>query len=433
MSNSVLIIGAGVEKTEGLNMPLANELIPELVKFTENQGKQISECLRGKLPNMRFSFRSLIKDGIESILYSDVDGNDKLAKKLKELSINRETLRIKLLYNISTKLSNIKRGNYIDEETIEIIRELFTEEELIDITDNNLLDLKYFTFTDAFKKMLVRLLEESIGLKTKSNDSNDEMLYNLLINEFLDFEKLLVDTFIGFYTKKKSDIKKYIYISWILWSYLSWKELTIDININEIPFYSKIPKKWNVITFNYTSFLKKCHENSIYFHGSCDEYIRLDNRNTLPIEQSQFKDIDDILDFLEQNINFDFEKEIYFIPSIIPPLKLKPVISTQFLDKWYKGKTIINKSDRIIIVGYSFSSADEHINDILRENKNKQVIIVNPSFKRIIPSIENIYRVNEYNFTEFNLSGKRALKADNIIIIDAYANEIYLSELELIG
>lgn len=46
MGNTVLIVGAGVEKTKGLNMPLANELITELIKFTENQGKQVSECLR---------------------------------------------------------------------------------------------------------------------------------------------------------------------------------------------------------------------------------------------------------------------------------------------------------------------------------------------------------------------------------------------------
>ncbi|KHO61995.1 hypothetical protein THYS13_00250 [Thermoanaerobacter sp. YS13] len=257
MGNTVLIVGAGVEKTKGLNMPLANELITELIKFTENQGKQVSECLRKKLPNVRFSFRSLVKEDMDSILHSEPEKNDKLTKRLENLKNSGETLRIKLLYKILTQLSSIKKGNYIDEETINIIKDLFTEEDIIDLTDNNLLDLKYFTFSDAFRKILIRLLEESIGLKPKSNESTDEALYNLLMEEFLDFEKLLVNTFIGFYTKKKSDIKKYIYISWILWSYFVWRELTTKIDIGEIPFYSTIPDEWAVITFNYTSFLSK--------------------------------------------------------------------------------------------------------------------------------------------------------------------------------
>lgn len=160
-----------------------------------------------KLPNVRFSFRSLVKEGMDSILHSEPEKNDKLTKRLENLKNSGETLRIKLLYKILTQLSSIKKGNYIDEETINIIKDLFTEEDIIDLTDNNLLDLKYFTFSDAFRKILIRLLEESIGLKPKSNESTDEALYNLLMEEFLDFEKLLVNTFIGFYTKRSPILK----------------------------------------------------------------------------------------------------------------------------------------------------------------------------------------------------------------------------------
>lgn len=221
----VVIIGAGVDKSQGLDMPLANELITDLVKFTENDGKLISEIVKKQLPNMRFSFKNFVKSGIDGILERDNEEDTiKLVRKVENLNSRFETNRIKLFMAISGKLDSIKRGNFIDDKTIEIIKEIFGEEELPDITENNLLDLHFFTFTDLFKKVIGRLLEESIGLKNRSSEAGDIELYNLLLNEYLDFEKLLVDTFIGFYTKKSSDIKKYIYISWMLWAYLCWKE-----------------------------------------------------------------------------------------------------------------------------------------------------------------------------------------------------------------
>lgn len=425
----VVVIGAGVDKSEGINMPLANQLIIELVKFTENEGKLISEAVKKQVPGMRFSFKSFVKTGIDSILESDTqEYTAKLVEKVDVLSKKYDTDRIKLFMAISSKLNNIKSGNFIDDDTIDIIKNIFSEEELPDITENSLLDLKFFTFTDLFKKVIGRLLEESIGLKQRSEEDGDNELYNLLLNEYLDFEKLLVDTFIGFYTKKKSDIKKYIYISWMLWAYLCWKEKRISASLDELPVYSCIPQDWSIITFNYTSFARKCNPNALYFHGSLNEYIRLDNRNILPISLGSLKTTDDIKSFLE-GINHDIDKEIYFIPSIIPPLKLKPVISTNFLERWYKGKMLIEESDELIVVGYSFASADEHINDILRQYKSKKVTIINPAYKKLIPMLRNIYRVMEDDFTETTIQGKKALVLDDITIIGANADEIDFTKL----
>lgn len=429
MGNKVIIIGAGVDKSNGINMPLANQLIIELVKFTENEGKLISEAVKKQLPNMRFSFKSFVKNGIDNILERDTqEETTKLVEKVNTLSENYNTDRIKLFMAISSKLKDIKVGNFIDDDTIEIIKNIFNEDELPDITENSLLDLKFFTFTDLFKKVIGRLLEESIGLKQRSDEAGDIELYNLLLNEFLDFEKLLVDTFIGFYTKKNSDIKKYIYISWMLWAYLCWKEKRISASLDELPVYSCIPQEWNIITFNYTSFSRICNPNALYFHGALNEYIRLDNRNVVGIDLNNLNTTDDIKNFLE-GLNQNMDKEIYYIPSIIPPLKLKPVISTKFLETWHKGKELIENAGELIVVGYSFASADEHINDILRQYKNKKVTIINPAYKKLIPMLKNIYRVREDDFTETIIQGKSSLVLDDITIIGAKADEIELEKL----
>ncbi len=39
--NKVLVIGDGVDKTQGIDMPLAAQLLPELAKFAEEDGKEI--------------------------------------------------------------------------------------------------------------------------------------------------------------------------------------------------------------------------------------------------------------------------------------------------------------------------------------------------------------------------------------------------------
>ena len=52
----------------------------------------------------------------------------------------------------------------------------------------------------------------------------------------------------------------------------------------------------------------------------------------------------------------------------------------------------IEAADKIIIVGYSFAFADEHFNDMLRQNaRDKKVIIVNPAFRSIIPHLTPIF------------------------------------------
>ena len=55
-NKTVLIIGAGVDKTEGINMPLAMQLVPEIARFAEEDGKEIENTIRSFLPGLRFSF-----------------------------------------------------------------------------------------------------------------------------------------------------------------------------------------------------------------------------------------------------------------------------------------------------------------------------------------------------------------------------------------
>ena len=54
---TVVILGAGVDATDGIGMPLTNEIIPQINEFINTEeGKNIYNVFRSRLPNLRFHF-----------------------------------------------------------------------------------------------------------------------------------------------------------------------------------------------------------------------------------------------------------------------------------------------------------------------------------------------------------------------------------------
>jgi hypothetical protein len=241
----------------------------------------------------------------------------------------------------------------------------------------------------------------------------------------MDFENLLLKHFIGFYNESETDIKKYLYISWTLWAFLVYKEQQVN---DPIPFYSKIFKADNVITFNYTSLAHRTFKEVSYFHGDLRKYIRIDNRNQIVIDD--YENID-IVQFLGETVkqNIDFENKTFVIPSIIPPLKLKPVLSNEYIDIWYHSVETIRKASNIIVVGYSFNYSDEHFNDLIRKNKDKNVCIIDPYPENIIKNLERIFSYRKTDYTNSTIQKKKAYQAEKLIVIEAYASEIDIDKI----
>lgn len=430
MKNKIIIIGAGVDKTKGIEMPLANELITELIKFSENEGKIISDLIKRQIQNFRFTFKHFLNKEVDIILNSEWKTDDEnLYNLIKDIDKVQGTERTRLFLHMLKKLNNIKRENYIDDDVIKDLNEFFNDKLHYEISDEWVIDLRQIGFSDGFKQFFKLILQESINLKKRSGLEGDEELYNLILSHYFDFESILVESFIGFYTQKSADIKKYLYISWMLWAYFCYKETLIEFSDDNIPFYSKIPKNWNMITFNYTSFAARINKNTLYFHGSLKEYIRLDNRNIINTNYLNFKDIQSIKLFLEHNIKQNFEEKIFFIPSIIPPLKIKPVIATKFLEVWSKSRYLIKNSEEIVIVGYSFAAADEHINDILREFKHKKITIIGPYIEKLMGILENIYSKGPKYYSSISIQDKEAFICDNVTLIKSYADEINYNKI----
>jgi len=432
-SEKVFVFGAGVDKKLGL--PLANQIIPELFHFASNEGSTISKLLRSKDKlKTNFSFKTFINSTVRQFINNNQFQSQDIVNAVKNLKDEngKYTPRIRFFIKLDEHLGKIHQGNLIDDEFEQILKELPGNKIDYFDDDEGILSTLHFDFSDPIKLILKQLFNEAISRDDLFLNKPDKKLYDVIVKQFFNFEKLLSESFVGFYTGKETDIKRYMYVAWMLWSYMLFKEISVKGLSDSV--YERLDKDAKFITFNYTDFISN-HiqtENRIHFHGYNRSYIRLKNREFITPEDDNalknihsLKDIYDLIKRLPIGLNQD-----RFIPGIIPPVEIKPLISISFLKLWHKAMDWIQAADKIVIVGYSFAFADEHFNDMLRQSaRNKKIIIVNPSFKTIISHLTPIFNCYENNFIETEIQDKAVLKYENLMIINACAEEIDLNSI----
>ena len=179
--------------------------------------------------------------------------------------------------------------------------------------------------------------------------------------------------------------------------------------------------------------LGKAH--TVYFHGGLSEYVRMDTRDLV--------DIENILkcepaEFIASDIapNLDVSDEVcenqkHVIPALVPPLRLKPILSHKYIELWHKASQWVHNAQKIVIVGYSFNNADEHFNDIIRVHKDKKFDIIGPQVHTgaFLKRIEKVFGVPTSNLTICHVQDKPCKKAANIRLIACKADEINFQEL----
>lgn len=425
---TTIIIGAGVDKSEGLNLPLATELIPQISKFLKDDpvGIEVEAAIRGSLKGLRFSYETFIKQAIEKMasgFHTEIATiKAGIVSELQSGQLTDSQNKVgNLVFKLLDKIEGLKNNAKLDEETAEMIRSFIPG---IAIEDENLVELEKLTFSGTFNLVMQHVFKQSL------EDPNHPIL-KLVYKNFMDLENLMMKYFFGFYTNQDSDIRNYLYVAWTLWAYLKHKESEVNLEPNRYPFYSAIPVDWNIITFNYTKFGRTVNPNTVYFHGSLQRFIRLDNRTLLDIDNYENLNLAQfIIEKVRPNLHFDSKHKKFVIPDIIPPIKLKPVLSNQYIDIWYKGKKMIDESSTLIIAGYSFNYADEHFNDIIRKNREKRILIIDPNIDFIINNLKPITNAGPEDYSENSVQEKPSKQSGNLTLIKARANEISLSALQ---
>lgn len=434
---NLIITGAGVDKALGL--PLANGLVSELANFTENEGVELHNVLKEKLPYLRFSFNKFVENAVEIFLEKQLSSPSLLTNELEQIKEKHSNVKseyLEILIEITKRLDKIKEANTLPEDIQTKLEQIIRQEENIPIdADSSLMDIRGLSLSNAPKKVIDIILKKTIRQPDAISEP-DRDLYNYLTNRIFNFEKLLVDEFIGFYITDKSRIKKYIYISWILWAYLRFKSFHTDILKRiDTSFYRTIKQANNgnfyFLTFNYTNFWNEIGVKPIYFHGSCDSYMRFDTRDFFENDDNikNAKDIRSIRTLIE-NLEFDFAKKKYFLPSIIPPLVFKPILSVEYLEKWHKSTELIGNAETILIIGYSFNYADEHFNDVIRKRTHgKKIIIVNPDID-VKNQFCRIKKLSEDGFSKNTQQGFDCYLSENIIFVKAKAEDFTYEKMQ---
>lgn len=438
MTKHLLITGAGVDRTPGIDFPLACTLLPEVAQFIQNEGKEIDEVLRRLLPNLRFSFNTLVARAVDDIATRSAPEQramiQRVQEAIKDLPPEKETVKKHgdLLVRLFNKLAVIAKEGELDDETRQLIREVFPvdADELMD--SDSILDIHKLSLSDTFKTVLKRTLR--LGLTSQRHE-----VAMALGADMLNIEQLLIEKFLGFYNDKPAEIKNYIYIAWVLWSFLVLKQqkvIAADV-WNDLPFYGSIPKECHAITLNYTSFLadRLGRDRVIYFHGGLAEYVSMATRELIAIE-----DINEIkpaafLSALAENLNFDGDDVTthkHVIPALVPPLRLKPILSHRYIEEWHRASTWVKQAEKIAVVGYSFNNADEHFNDILRQQMHgKELYVVGPGVLRpeFLKRMERVCSIPLANLVACKVQNLPAKKANHTWLIQANADQVDIGKL----
>ena len=375
-ARTVVVLGAGVDTAAGFPNPCS--LVPKITEWLEtDEGKAVDAALRKLLKGLRFSYAKFVDNAIERLAHDlDRERETICSRVTQELEQNDhldegQRKMGQLIVRLFHKITEVKDGAAIDEETEELIREVTG----IDPTEETIIDFSHVNYTKTFEDIVKYILQTSL------HDTENPILRHVYTN-LLDIGQLLAQHFYGFFTNKPSEIKTYLYIAWTLWAYLVHEEQTVvsDTGIEDsLPIYGQLNGKEQVqvITFNYTTLAANASPSTIYFNGNLTDYVDIENKNDLQVDDIHGIDLVRFFqDRLSEELSLEGDRLAIPIPSFMPPLKLKPVISGKYVTTWYRTAEALTHAQRILILGHSLHGGDAFFNDMLRANRKAEIIII---------------------------------------------------------
>lgn len=426
-ARTVVVLGAGVDTAAGFSNPCS--LVPKITEWLEtDEGKAVDAALRKLLKGLRFSYAKFVDNAIERLAHDldrereticsrvtrELEQNDRLDEGQRKMGL--------LIVRLFHKITEVKDGAAIDEETEELIREVTG----IDPTEETIIDFSHVNYTKTFEDIVKYILQTSL------HDTENPILRHVYTN-LLDIGQLLAQHFYGFFTNKPSEIKTYLYIAWTLWAYLVHEEQTVvsDTGIEDsLPIYGHLNGKEQVqvITFNYTTLAANASPSTIYFNGNLTDYVDIENKNDLQVDDIHGIDLVRFFqDRLSEELSLEGDRLAIPIPSFMPPLKLKPVISGKYVTTWYRTAEALAHAERILILGHSLHGGDAFFNDMLRANRHAEIIVVGRDLAAACSDVCLTLQLSPTRYTQITVQGHPARKYDNrvtVIVTDLHALDL---------
>lgn len=428
-ARTVVVLGAGVDTAAGFSNPCS--LVPKITEWLEtDEGKAVDAALRKLLKGLRFSYAKFVDNAIERLAHDlDRERETICSRVTQELEQNDhldegQRKMGQLIVRLFHKITEVKDGAAIDEETEELIREVTG----IDPTEETIIDFSRVNYTKTFEDIVKYILQTSL------HDTENPILRHVYTN-LLDIGQLLAQHFYGFFTNKPSEIKTYLYIAWTLWAYIVHEEQTVvsDTGIEDsLPIYGQLNGKEQVqvITFNYTTLAANASPSTIYFNGNLNDYVDIENKNDLQVDDIHAIDLVRFFqDRLSEELSLEGDRLAIPIPSFMPPLKLKPVISGKYVTTWYRTAEALAHAERILILGHSLHGGDAFFNDMLRANRKAEIIIIDRDLETACKDVCTTFQQPINRYTSLMVQGHPARKYDNrITVIGTDLREIKIEE-----
>lgn len=424
----LFVLGAGVDIK--LNLPMASNLMTELANFVQGEGKEFNNALRKHVKYMRYSIEKHAGERGEQLGERLLDSHSHLLSELDSAldKSEQDSSRVQTMRSIVQKIRSISDANTLDENQMKDLQDMGGNRDS-EPTPDTLFETRGLSFTSGPRQAIRGLFQSALEDTPNLNDREKEALQKV-VSVTTNFEELLGEFFTGFFTGNVNNQKRYFYLSWLLWAYICTKAREGE-ELWTQSFYSTLSelRVSNIVTFNYTDFFDEVTRPvNGHFHGSCNAYIRLDTRDYIDDDEN-FKKANTLEAMTEFIANMDtsWEKRKVFIPAIVPPLAVKPIICTEYLETWYEASQKIKDAEKIAVIGYSFNQADEHFNDLLRKNSHgKQLLIVNPDIEAVKSEVCNILSFQEENLNETQFNGFCCYRGNNkrLTFVDAKAEDL---------
>jgi hypothetical protein len=197
---------------------------------------------------------------------------------------------------------------------------------------------------------------------------------------------------------------------------------------------SEVGPGGGIITFNYTDFFyDEGRPLNGYFHGDSRSFIRFHTReyvnNNVLIKSAST--LERMLDFINSlHVDWGTDPPEVSLPAIVPPLAMKPIICSEYLERWYECGQTIKKAKTIIVLGYSFGIADEHFNDLIRKgNQAAKLIVVDPGLDAVVKRVCQIVNHDKDTLRSVTVQGLQCKAGGRLTFVKAKAEEITSTKL----
>lgn len=422
----LFVIGAGADKS--LGFPLMNDLMFELRKFKDGDGKGVHDELRKHVKGLQFDFDKYAGEKGSTMGSILLGGDGSTLTKVKEIVSDAALTpseHLDALKLVVDRLDRIRQSNDFSDDDRKIFVAAAGSD--IHITVDHLIDPSNVKFSDIPRRVLRDALKAAIQETSKGRSE----LYGLLLS-LSNFEELLGEFFTGFFTRNATLQQRYFYLAWLFWAYIRVCEARQPDVTGSFYETLQLCGDFDVITFNYTQYAKRVSAGRAkYFHGDNDVILDFGTRE---LERTTgLKDMNSLQAFLSSlSCQFGAVPQVK-IPGLVPPLIMKPILASEYLDWWHDAATLIGNANTIVIVGYSFAYADEHFNDLVRKRAQRaRIIAIDPYWDSVC---ENVCRVTDTEITSLVDSSEHGMlcrKGGRLAFYREFSDKISTAQLRSI-